>query len=131
MCVTGHGAPLPHNGVGPVPYNKQTRLQRNVADLARNGLTGIGMSGCARSIGYEHGMSSMTIGGDSSSPHGSFVNVGTTMPATATLSGSAGSLMTWNIGNSIGSIKGRLSRLGSLNFGRHGWDGHGDGRTHG
>jgi dedicator of cytokinesis protein 3 len=131
VSVTGHGAPLPHNGVGAVPYNKQTPLQRNLADLARNGLTGIGMGGSGPSLGYEPGMSSMTIGGDTSSPHGSFVNVGATLPPVATLAGSAASLMTSNIGNSIGSIKGRFSRLGSLNFGRHGRHGHGEGRTHG
>lgn len=98
-----------HNNVNhdpPIPSNKQTPLQRNLAHLARHGFHGVS-SGPAEASNSD----SISAG----SPHGSFVNVGSTIPAAST---SGASVTTSNFGNSIGSIKGRFSRLGSLNFGR-------------
>ena len=133
--VSGQGAPLPNSGIKDVPFNKQTPLQRNLADLAKNGFTGIGVgngqnAGSDPVLGGTSALGHETL--SAGSPHGSFVNVGTTLPPASTIAGSAASLMTSNIGTSIGSIKGRFSRLGSLNFGRHGRDGrHGHGaHTH-
>lgn len=89
-----------------IPINKQTPLQRNLAHLARHGFHGVS-SGPAETSNSD----SISVG----SPHGSFVNVGSTIPAAST---SGASVTTSNFGNSLGSIKGRFSRLGSLNFGR-------------
>lgn len=68
------------------------------------------------------------IGGEAmsvTSPQASFVNVGSTITGATSVAGAtsmasgAASMIASNLGNSIGSIKGRFSRLGSLNFGRH------------
>ncbi|TDL26056.1 cytoplasmic protein [Rickenella mellea] len=93
-------------GLGALPYAKQTPLQRNLAHLARHGITGVS-SGPG-----DTGANESVSGG---SPHGSFVNVGTSVPTAAN---SGASLVTSTLGNSVGSLKGRFSRFGSLNFGR-------------
>lgn len=85
---------------------RQTPLQRNLAHLARHGMHAIS-SGPGDSANSD----SISAG----SPHDSFVNVGTGIPAAST---SGTSMVTSNFGNSIGSLRGRISRLGSLNFGR-------------
>ena len=92
--------------VTAVHSSKQTPLQRHVAHLARTGMHGV-----SSGPGDTQGSDTMSAG----SPHGSFVNVGTTLPA---IGNSGASIVTSNFGTSIGSIKGRFSRLGSLNFGR-------------
>ena len=86
--------------------SKQTPLQKHLAHLARTGFHGV-----SSGPGDSQGSDSMSAG----SPHGSFVNV---MPSIPPASNSGASVVTSNFGTSIGSIKGRFSRLGSLNFGR-------------
>lgn len=88
-----------------LPYSKQTPLQRNLAHLARHGINGV-------SSGPGDAGANESISG--SSPHGSFVNVGGTLPPGT----SGASVATSNLGNGGGSLKGRFSRFGSLNFGR-------------
>ncbi|KAH8119460.1 cytoplasmic protein [Phellopilus nigrolimitatus] len=116
----------------PPAHSKQTPLQRNLAHLARHGFPGVssapGLSaGAAGPPGVGLGMGLGDVGGSGSlsagSPQGSFVNVGSTLHGATSLASGAASMMTSNIGSSIGSIKGRFSRFGSLNFGRHGRDG--------
>jgi len=87
--------------------SKQTPLQRHLAHLARTGFHGV-----SSAPGDSQGSDTMSAG----SPHGSFVNVMPTIPPIGNNSGA--SVVTSNFGTSIGSIKGRFSRLGSLNFGR-------------
>ncbi|THH15128.1 hypothetical protein EW146_g5303 [Bondarzewia mesenterica] len=84
--------------------SKQTPLQRHLAHLARHGMNGVS-SGPGDGGG---GSDSISAG----SPQGSLVNVvGVGGQPVATSSGSI-------IGSVGGSLKGRFSRLGSLNFGR-------------
>ncbi|KAI0063692.1 hypothetical protein BV25DRAFT_405860 [Artomyces pyxidatus] len=84
----------------------KTPLQRHLAHLARHGMNGVSSGpgeggGVARSDSLSGG-----------SPHGSFVNVtGTAGP----VAGASGASVVGSIG---GSLKGRFSRFGSLNFGR-------------
>lgn len=87
---------------------KQTPLQRHLAHLARHGI---------------HGVSSapgeaLHDSNSSDSPRGSLVHVGSvngTVPNAGYVYNTGASV------NSVsGSIKGRLSRFGSLNFGRRG-----------
>ena len=85
---------------------KQTPLQRHLAHLARHGFNGV-------SSGPADAANSDTI--SEGSPRDSFAN-GSTMAPLTTLSG-AGSTTTSTMG-SIGSIKGRFSKFGSLNFAR-------------
>lgn len=99
--------PSPASAEYTVPPAKQTILQRHLAYLARHGINGV-------SSGPENG------GSDSfslESPHNSFVNVGASnsapqMPGTSVATSTIGSI------GSFSSLKGRLSRLGSLNFTR-------------
>lgn len=104
-----------------VPYSKQTPLQRNLAHLARHGFPGVTVGpgpGTESGTGFMGGSGSLSAG----SPQGSFVNVGSTLPGTSTIASGAASVVTSGM-TSIGSLKGRFSRLGSLNFGKHGRDG--------
>ncbi|THH08148.1 hypothetical protein EW145_g2899 [Phellinidium pouzarii] len=104
-----------------VPYSKQTPLQRNLAHLARHGFPGVAVGpnpGAESGTGFIGGSGSLSAG----SPQGSFVNVGSTLPGASTIASGAASVVTSGM-TSIGSLKGRFSRLGSLNFGRHGRDG--------
>jgi dedicator of cytokinesis protein 3 len=87
-----------------------TRLQKHIAHLTRHGMNAVA-SGPGEGIdGYHHRTDSLSLG----SPQGSFVNVtGTAGPSVANAGSAsiAGS-------KSVGSLKGRFSRLGSLSFGR-------------
>lgn len=103
-----------HGGNGgnlsPTP-SKQTPLQRHLAHLARHGINGLSSA------------PGDLIGGDSlsaESPHNSFVNVGNGIHGTSAAQMSGASVATSYMGSmgSFGSIKGRFSRLGSINFGR-------------
>lgn len=85
---------------------RQTPLQRNLAHLARHG-----MHALSSGPGDAGNNDSISAG----SPQGSFVNVGSGIPVAST---SGASMVTSNFGNSLGSLRGRISRLGSLNFGR-------------
>lgn len=90
--------------------SKQTPLQRHLAHLARHGINGVssapgGDNGDAASISIAE------------SPHDSFVNVANGLPAAAL---SNASVANSNLGSSVGSLKGRFSRFGSLNFGKRG-----------
>ena len=85
---------------------RQTPLQRNLAHLARHGMHAV-----SSGPGDTANSDSLSAG----SPHGSFVNVGSGIPVAST---SGTSMVTSNLGNSLGSLRGRISRLGSLNFGR-------------
>lgn len=98
----------------PIPGNKQqTPLQRHLAHLARHGITGV-----ASAPGDTVGSDSMSV----ESPRNSFINVGnnsTAIQSTSTAQVSGTSVAPSYMG-SIGSfsLKGRLSRFGSLTFGR-------------
>jgi dedicator of cytokinesis protein 3 len=85
--------------------SKQTPLQRHLAHLARHGINGV--SSGPGDIGD-------TVSISAGSPHDSFVNVVNGIPAAAL---SNASVANSNLG-SVGSLKGRFSRFGSLNFGR-------------
>lgn len=101
--------PLSPRGVLESPTSfKQTPLQRHLAHLARHGITGV-----SSGPGNNGDSASVSAG----SPHDSFVNVGNGLPAAA-LSNASVSIS--NLGSSVGSLKGRFSRFGSLNFGRRG-----------
>ena len=93
--------PLSADGVAPP---KQTPLQKSLAHLQRHGVHGVA-SGPRDTFGSDF---------EDIAPPDYLVN-GSGGPITH-LSGSA-SITTSTIG-SIGSLKGRLSRFGSLNFGR-------------
>lgn len=94
-----------NDGNSPIdPHNKQTPLQRGLAHLARHGFNGVA-SGPRDTSGSDI---------EEGSPHDSYMN-GSGMPVT-NLSGAA-SITTSTMG-SIGSLRGRFSRFGSLNFGR-------------
>ncbi|KAI8969583.1 cytoplasmic protein [Trametes punicea] len=95
------------NGIyGDAPWMKQTPLQRHLAHLARHGFNGV-----SSGPGDNAGSDSFS----EESPRNSLVTVGNGVPAQA-LSGAAS--MTASTLGSIGSIKGRFSKFGSLSFGR-------------
>lgn len=100
--------PLSSHPNGPItgehPHSaKQTPLQRHLAHLARHGFNGVA------SGPRDHTSDSISEG----SPHDSYMNGGG-MPLNMQSSASvAGSTL-----GSIGSLRGRISRFGSLNFGR-------------
>lgn len=83
---------------------KQTPLQRHLAHLARHGFNGV-------ASGPRDHTSRDSI--SEGSPHDSYVN-GTGMPINVQSSAS----VTGSTLGSIGSLRGRISRFGSLNFGR-------------
>ncbi|KAI0940660.1 hypothetical protein AcW1_003797 [Taiwanofungus camphoratus] len=89
-----------------LPTAKQTPLQRHLAHLARHGFNGV--SSGPGDIGGRDSVSE-------ESPRDSLINVGNGATL-ATLSGAAS--MTTSTMGSIGSIRGRFSRFGSLSFGR-------------
>ncbi|KAJ8077057.1 Deoxycytidine kinase 1 [Marasmius tenuissimus] len=98
--------------------NNQTPLQRHLAHLARHGINGVSSAPGDST----HGSDSFSV----ESPNQSFVNVGNGIHGSlgGIAQSSSGSVINTNIGGSgtslAGSIKGRISRLGSLNFGRRG-----------
>lgn len=95
------------------PAQKQTPLQRHLAHLARHGMGGL--SSAPRDPG---GSDSLSV----ESPRNSFVNVGNAIHTSASAQMSGASVVTSHAGSfgSLGSLKGRFSRLGSLSFGRRG-----------
>ncbi|TFK54047.1 hypothetical protein OE88DRAFT_1654527 [Heliocybe sulcata] len=121
--IAGPSSPSPHpgpTGTGgsltasdTIGVSKQTPLQRHMAQLTRHGMTGL-------ASGPENGSDSLSAG----SPHGSFVNVlGAGLPFHGGVgsAGSGGASFTTSgthLGSVGGSIRGRFSKLGSLNFGR-------------
>ncbi|RDX50021.1 cytoplasmic protein [Lentinus brumalis] len=91
--------------VAEAPWMKQTPLQRHLAHLARHGFNGV-----ASGPGDNGGSDSFS----EESPRNSVVTVGN--HPVQTFSGAAS--VTASTLGSIGSIKGRFSKFGSLNFGR-------------
>jgi dedicator of cytokinesis protein 3 len=96
------------------PPAKQTPLQRHMAHLARHGMNGLSSAPGEHSGGSE----SISAG----SPRESLVNVVNSNGVSVANAGFSGASLasTSNLGSLSGSIKGRLSRFGSLNFGRRG-----------
>ncbi|KAJ7209531.1 C2 domain in Dock180 and Zizimin proteins-domain-containing protein [Mycena pura] len=90
---------------------KQTPLQRHLAHLARHGINGV-----SSAPGDTGGSDSLSA----ESPHNSFVNVGNGVHAVSGAKMSGASVATSKSFTSFGSLKGRFSRFGSLNFGRRG-----------
>jgi dedicator of cytokinesis protein 3 len=97
--------PSPHGRTAPetAASAKQTPLQRHLAHLARHGITGV-----ASGPKENGGSDSVSI----DSPRESFVNVGNGI-----ITAPSGASVVSNLG-SIGSLKGRFSRLGSISFSR-------------
>lgn len=95
--------PLPPLPDGPLSA-KQTPLQRGLAHLARHGFNGVASGPRDNTSDFE----------EISNPHDSYMN-GAGGPV-ANLSGAAS--VTASTMGSMGSLRGRFSRLGSLNFGR-------------
>ncbi|KAF7376035.1 hypothetical protein MSAN_00018300 [Mycena sanguinolenta] len=94
-----------------LPPVKQTPLQRHLAHLARHGINGV-----SSAPGDTAGSDSLSA----ESPHNSFVNVGNGVHAVPGAKMSGASVATSKSFTSFGSLKGRFSRFGSLNFGRRG-----------
>lgn len=102
-------SPLTTRGATEIPAgSKQTPLQRHLAHLARHGINGVSSA---------PGDSGDTASISAGSPNESFVNVVNGLPAAAV---SNASVANSNLGSSVGSLKGRFSRFGSLNFGKRG-----------
>lgn len=101
------------SGQQHTPGAKQTPLQRHLAHLARHGINGV-----SSAPGDMAGTDSLSA----ESPHNSFVNVGNGIHSTSAAQASGASVATSYMGSigSFGSLKGRFSRFGSLNFGRRG-----------
>ncbi|KAJ7262301.1 C2 domain in Dock180 and Zizimin proteins-domain-containing protein [Mycena haematopus] len=93
------------------PPVRQTPLQRHLAHLARHGINGV-----SSAPGDTGGSDSLSA----ESPHNSFVNVGNGVHAVHGAKMSGASVATSKSFTSFGSLKGRFSRFGSLNFGRRG-----------
>ncbi|EEB99040.1 hypothetical protein MPER_01345 [Moniliophthora perniciosa FA553] len=113
-------SPQSHDDVPAAPGRiiHQTPLQRHLAHLARHGINGV-----SSAPGENFGSDSVSAG----SPHDSFVNVGNGIHGGGGggVQASNASVVTSNPGGSgslvsLGSIRGRISRFGSLNFGRRG-----------
>jgi dedicator of cytokinesis protein 3 len=97
-----------------LPSVKQTALQQHLANLVRNGINGVATPGET-----SNGTSSYP---SAESPHNSIVNVGGSGINGINGTPSAQSVHNSTLGSlgSFGSLRERLSRLGSLNFGRRG-----------
>ncbi|KAG6829556.1 hypothetical protein H0H92_004225 [Tricholoma furcatifolium] len=98
------------------PHMKQTPLQRHLAHLTKHGINGV-----SSAPGDTGGSDSLSV----ESPRNSFVNVGSGIHSTGVVGGaqtSGTSVAPSHVGSlgSFGSLKGRFSRFGSLNFGRRG-----------
>nr|GAT57688.1 predicted protein [Mycena chlorophos] len=102
-------SPISPQDVAPPP--RQTPLQRHLAHLARHGINGV-----SSAPGDTGGSDSLSA----ESPHNSFVNVGNGVHAVSGAKVSGASVATSKSFTSFGSLKGRFSRFGSLNFGRRG-----------
>jgi len=88
--------------------SSKTPLQRHLAHLARHGINGV--SSGPRENGGSDSLST-------ESAQQSFVNVGNGVQGVSSAQVSGASIVTSTLG-SIGSIKGRISRFGSLKLGR-------------
>ena len=99
------------NSVAAAPP-KQTPLQRHLAQLAKHGMNGV-----SASLGENAATAPST-----ESPHNSFVHVGSSVTMAHQASGASVATSYMGSLQSFGSIKGRLSRFGSLSltFGRKG-----------
>ncbi|CAK5281374.1 unnamed protein product [Mycena citricolor] len=95
----------------PEPPPRQTPLQRHLAHLTRHGINAV--SSAPGDIGGSDSLSA-------ESPHESFVNVGNGVHVVGGAKMSGASVATSKSFTSFGSLKGRFSRFGSLNFGRRG-----------
>lgn len=107
--ITGDSPSMANNdGLGLA--SKQTPLQRHLAHLARHGINGVS------SAPENPATTSLSTG----SPHNSFVHVGhpagSSLAGGAQTSGASGSASYMGSLHSFGSIKGRLSRFGSLSL---------------
>ena len=101
-------------GTDSIPStSKQTPLQKHLAHLAKHGINGV--SSAPGEIG---GSDSLSV----ESPRNSFVNVANAIHSSPGAQMSGASVATSQKGSlgSFGSLKGRLSRFGSLSFGRRG-----------
>lgn len=95
--------------VGDLSSSKQTMLQRHVAHLARHGFNGV-------ASGPGDSGETDTISEDLESRRDSLMMNGANgIPMTSIPSGAS---VTASTMGSIGSMKGRFSKLGGLNFGR-------------
>ncbi|RDB25377.1 Dedicator of cytokinesis protein 3 [Hypsizygus marmoreus] len=96
-----------------LPAQKQTPLQRHLAHLARHGINGV-----SSAPGENGGSDSLSV----ESPRNSFVNVANAIHTSSGAQMSGASVVTSHVGSlgSFGSLKGRISRFGSLSFGRRG-----------
>ncbi|KAF7315306.1 hypothetical protein MIND_00045100 [Mycena indigotica] len=109
-------SPVPTSPRSPISppdiiHQRQTPLQRHLAHLARHGINGV-----SSAPGDTGGSDSLSA----ESPHNSFVNVGNGVHAVSGAKMSGASVATSKSFTSFGSLKGRFSRFGSLNFGRRG-----------
>lgn len=100
------GPPSPSCTDITIPPAKQTILQRHLAHLARHGINGV-------ASGPENAASDSSM----ESPRASLVHVGNSV-STPQISGTSGAASTMGSIGSFSSLKGRLSRFGSLNFAR-------------
>lgn len=96
--------PSKDHGVDFPSFTKRTPLQLHAAHVARHGINGVSTGGRQDTIGSEAG---------TGSPRNSLITVGNAPSVTAP---SGASIVT----STVGSIKGRLSRFGSLRTGRRG-----------
>lgn len=103
----------PTSTLHPPPHPKQTPLQRHLAHLARHGINGV-----SSAPGDTGGSDSLSV----ESPRNSFVNVANAVHPTVSAQIIGTSVAPSHVGSlgSFGSLKGRFSRFGSLNFGRRG-----------
>jgi dedicator of cytokinesis protein 3 len=100
--------PSPQSPRDPdIPGSSKTPLQRHLAHLARHGINGV-------TSGPKDNGGSDSLSAES--PQESFVNVGNGVHGVSASQVSGTSVV--NSIRSMGSIKGRFSRFGSLNFGR-------------
>ncbi|KAF5370873.1 hypothetical protein D9758_002073 [Tetrapyrgos nigripes] len=99
---------------GQHPSVKQTPLQRHLAHLARHGINGVSSA----PVDLQNGGGSDSLSVESA--HASFVNVATGVGMHSAAATSGASVATSGVGSlgSFGSLRGRFSRFGSLNFGR-------------
>ncbi|KAG6820881.1 hypothetical protein H0H93_010225 [Arthromyces matolae] len=116
MSPSSYQPVSPATAKNPPLHTKQTPLQRHLAHLARHGINGV-----SSAPGETGGSDSLSI----ESPRNSFVNVGNAVnsPTGAAQMSQSGASVAPSHGGSLGSfgsLKGRFSRFGSLNFGRRG-----------
>ncbi|TFK25476.1 hypothetical protein FA15DRAFT_590343 [Coprinopsis marcescibilis] len=97
---------------GPGQPNNQTPLQRHLAHLTKHGINAV-----SSAPGDAAGSDSLSA----ESPRNSVVNLGHSVHQSQPAQASAASVV--SSGGSFGSLRGRFSRFGSLNFGRRNQNG--------